>query len=763
MAFAAPVAELPEIKKPIDKRLYLGTPDEITQYVGHKRQAIDAIIAALNQIIKQDKNKERINQATSVKDLFLGLRLQYKILLSELKRNSPTIPSRPKISGSPYKVDDFDRIIAYQQEINSQLSGTDKQYSFLQNRLETLKDVAVDRLADYSELLKTRPEQKLKLYEKYCKLLNLQNEYAILRLRKPRLEKLATALVQEQEFAAELVTRIFTHLQISPKDIDKARDNNRKLEESLQKLSRRNSQQYQELSRQILVYEARLNQLIAKLKQNPQGFSSKDAALIEKERLELINNALQLRLHLLEQEKKNLKIKRQRAAFRVQWLKSHTQQENGTDLSGFIKNWEKIVNRLNQELEETTTAISETSLARTNLTQKLATIRNRIKKASTDQIKNALRALSRQADKTIDNLDKLSLLLTDNDHQFRNIIREINQVLALTRSTISRKARFRVWSQLRYEDFRHKVLQVLYYPLFSFGTSAINLYIILKIILLFFFGLAVLRFIRRKIEHLLAKRVGMSPGAINSITTLGYYASILICTMLILSLAGLDLSQLSIILGALGVGIGFGLQTITNNFISGIILLSEQSVKVGDYITLADGVVGEVRKMAIRSTVIRTADGEDIIVPNSDLISNQVRTWSYGDDDWRRLDIPFGVTYDADPDEVARLAEKAAREVNITREDYRHKISVFFEGFGDNSLDFSIRVWCRMTNLKAPAGLKTDYYFALFRKLKAAGIEIPYPQRDLHLRSLSPELKKEFKEWNLESRDDSGTNEKISK
>ncbi|MEA3545377.1 MAG: mechanosensitive ion channel, partial [Thermodesulfobacteriota bacterium] len=228
----------------------------------------------------------------------------------------------------------------------------------------------------------------------------------------------------------------------------------------------------------------------------------------------------------------------------------------------------------------------------------------------------------------------------------------------------------------------------------------------------------------------------MSSGAINSITTLGYYACLLIGTLIILSSAGLDLSQLSIILGALGVGIGFGLQAITNNFISGIILLTEQTIKVSDYVHLGDGVVGEVKKMSIRTTTVRTVEGEDIIVPNSDFISTRVNTWTY-DDDWRRLNIPFGVSYDSDPDEVKRLAEAAAREVGITQEDFIHPVLVFFEGFGDNSLDFSIRVWCRMTHLKAPSGLKSDYYFALFRKLKEAGITIPFPQRDLHLQSVS--------------------------
>lgn len=207
---------------------------------------------------------------------------------------------------------------------------------------------------------------------------------------------------------------------------------------------------------------------------------------------------------------------------------------------------------------------------------------------------------------------------------------------------------------------------------------------------------------------------------------------------------GVNLSQLTVIFGALGVGIGFGLQTIANNFISGIILLTEQVIKSGDIINLENGVTGEVKKVAIRSTIIRTVNGDDVIVPNSELVSNKVNTWTYGDD-WRRLTIPFGVSYASDPDEIVRLALEAAREVEITREDVSHPVCIFFEGYGDNSLDFSIKVWCRMFQLRALSGLRSDYYFSLFKKLKKAGIEIPFPQRDLHLQSISPKVEKSLK------------------
>ncbi|MEA3224133.1 MAG: mechanosensitive ion channel, partial [Thermodesulfobacteriota bacterium] len=147
-----------------------------------------------------------------------------------------------------------------------------------------------------------------------------------------------------------------------------------------------------------------------------------------------------------------------------------------------------------------------------------------------------------------------------------------------------------------------------------------------------------------------------------------------------------------------------------------------------------------------------TFNGDDIIVPNSEFVSGRVNSWTYGDD-WRRLNIPFGVSYDSDPDEIVKLATEAAREVEITAEDRDHPIRIFFEGYGESSLDFSIRVWCRMTRLRIHSGLVSDYYFVLFRKLKEAGVVIPFPQQDLHLQSVSPEFSTIFKKKSEDSKE----------
>jgi small-conductance mechanosensitive channel len=282
-----------------------------------------------------------------------------------------------------------------------------------------------------------------------------------------------------------------------------------------------------------------------------------------------------------------------------------------------------------------------------------------------------------------------------------------------------------------------RTLAAAYHPFLSFKDIHISIAALLKFIFLIILALLLLRMLRGKTAAMLERRTRLTPGTAASVATLGYYAAAALVFLVILNTVGINLTQLTVIFGALGIGIGFGLQAIMNNFVSGIILLAERVIKTGDIVNLDDGLIGEVKHIAIRATVIRTVNGNDVIVPNSEFISGRVNSWTYGDD-WRRLSVPFGVSYDADPDEVARLAAAAARAVEITREDEAHPVLVFFEGFGDSSLNFCLKVWCRMRLLRPGTGLHSDYYFALFRKFKEAGIEIPFPQRDLRLRSVSP-------------------------
>jgi len=288
-------------------------------------------------------------------------------------------------------------------------------------------------------------------------------------------------------------------------------------------------------------------------------------------------------------------------------------------------------------------------------------------------------------------------------------------------------------------------MRILTRPLWKIGGISVTLLGIFKLSVVLIAGLVALRYLRRKLEHLLVKRFSLPASLVNSVTTLIYYFLLVILFLVALSSAGVDLTQVGILFGALGVGIGFGLQAITSNFISGIILLMEGSLKPGDLVELEDGTLGVVQEINMRATIIRTFDGEDILVPNSEFINKRVSTWTYGDD-WRRIHIPFGVAYGTDPELVKEVITEVARQVPLTEEDEEHPVRVWFEGFGDNALNFALVVWIRQSRAKrALTGIKSDYYYAIHRALLKAGIEIPFPQRDLHLRSVSPQVFSAFR------------------
>ncbi len=193
---------------------------------------------------------------------------------------------------------------------------------------------------------------------------------------------------------------------------------------------------------------------------------------------------------------------------------------------------------------------------------------------------------------------------------------------------------------------------------------------------------------------------------------------------------GVNLSSLVVFGGAVGVGIGLGLQNVVSNFVAGLILLIEQPIRIGDRIETKD-TLGDVVRIAARSTWIRTNDNVVIIVPNSEFINNSVTNWTANDPNVR-VPLPVGVGYKSNPEQVrALLLQAAAANPDVLADP---SPDVLFIGYGDNSLTFTLRVWTS-TRTHAPMILKSDLYFAVFKLFSEHGIELPFPQRDLHLRS----------------------------
>lgn len=282
----------------------------------------------------------------------------------------------------------------------------------------------------------------------------------------------------------------------------------------------------------------------------------------------------------------------------------------------------------------------------------------------------------------------------------------------------------------RLSSFWGKLSELFAIPIFSIGSTSITFSLIFYLLASSLF----LLFVSKKLKNILVNRIlkkyGLEYGTSKSIGTIFYYFLIVIGFFVIIQATGIDLTGLSLIAGALGVGIGFGLQNVTNNFISGIIILFERPIKEGDRIEVGD-IRGDVVKISARSTTILTNDNISIIVPNSEFINSKVINWSHNDRNVR-FQFPVGVAYKEDP----KLIRKLLIDVSAENHGVLKKPSpeVLFENFGDSSLNFKLAVWTS-DYIDKPNILKSQLYFAIFKKFRENNIEIPYPQRDLNLKT----------------------------
>lgn len=215
-----------------------------------------------------------------------------------------------------------------------------------------------------------------------------------------------------------------------------------------------------------------------------------------------------------------------------------------------------------------------------------------------------------------------------------------------------------------------------------------------------------------------------------------HYIVIVIAVVLALEAAGVPIARFTVFAGALGVGLGFGLQAIFSNFVSGLILLFDRSLKVGDFVELESGVHGEVRDIKIRATTIVTNDNIDILVPNSEFVAGRVVNWTHREVS-RRMRVKFGVAYGSDKELVKKAALEAATDVPFTLAlDGPRRPQVWLVKFGDSSMDFELVVWLNAEATKRPSAVNAAYLWAIDTALCKYGIEIPFPQQDLHIRSL---------------------------
>jgi small-conductance mechanosensitive channel len=264
-------------------------------------------------------------------------------------------------------------------------------------------------------------------------------------------------------------------------------------------------------------------------------------------------------------------------------------------------------------------------------------------------------------------------------------------------------------------------------------TAASILGLVFILVFVWWFSAAVERTLRRVALH------GRSPEThttVYAFTRLIRYVVWIVGTLIGLTYLGFELTSLAFLGGAIGVGIGFGLQNIFSNFISGIIILVEKTLKIGDYVDLQSGVRGTVTEISMRYTRVTTNDSVDILVPNSEFINGRVTNWTFNERS-RRIRVPFGVAYGSDKNAVREAAIAAAmsvRDQGLIIDD-AHQPVVLLLAFGDSSLNFELRVWVGPKLISRPGGTTSRLLWALEEELTKRGIEIPNPQRDINWRS----------------------------
>ena len=271
--------------------------------------------------------------------------------------------------------------------------------------------------------------------------------------------------------------------------------------------------------------------------------------------------------------------------------------------------------------------------------------------------------------------------------------------------------------------------------LFTINETPVTLLGLLRILVILSIAWWLSKVIRHALDRFAQRNEAINRAALYTTGRLFHYVILTIGIFVGLSSIGLDFTKLALFVSALGVGLGFGLQAIFSNFVAGLIILFERSLEVGDFVELESGVTGEVREINIRSTLITTNDNIDILVPNSEFVNGRVINWTLREA-YRRLRVRFGVAYGTDKELVKTAALEAAAAVPYTlTSPANRRPQVWLVEFGDSSLNFELVVWLKPEAVSRPSAVQAAYTWEIETALKKYAIEIPFPQRDLHLRS----------------------------
>lgn len=278
-------------------------------------------------------------------------------------------------------------------------------------------------------------------------------------------------------------------------------------------------------------------------------------------------------------------------------------------------------------------------------------------------------------------------------------------------------------------------------PIFTLNGSPISMLKIILAIFIFLIGIFGGGFYKTSIKRITNNSKSINLATRTILSNIGNYVIVITAFFVALNVMGIDLSSMALVAGALSVGIGFGLQNIVSNFVSGIILMFERSIKIGDFVELSDTLRGHVSDIRMRSTTLNTNGNIDVIVPNRNFIEGNVINWTMHDK-LKRFDIPFGVAYGTKLEHVIdviveAVANSGYKDILVTQDKYTN---VIMTGLGSSSVNFTLQVWIHGEEILAPSKTTSRFLIIIYNTLYAHGIEIPFPQHDLHIKSLDKDI-----------------------
>lgn len=473
--------------------------------------------------------------------------------------------------------------------------------------------------------------------------------------------------------------------------------------------------------------------------------------IIEEEKQNLLSYQLQYAYYKIQKSNIEERLKQLKANERLQInaLFNYLTKIKEFDLSLLSKELEQIQSKINKLIQEKTSfelelekeSIEENNKNIESINKKIETLDLQIQDLTQTVLnilfkQNIFNIINKNEKELLRNYiaksEKIDNLSIKNKNYFEKIDAFIKD---LARKHLGNTKLFLSNSIYQSQDILKQAWIYITSPIFVYNEKAITLFSLIKAILFIIIGFIIGIVYKKWLNNLSKKWPNMSQMSLKLSSNVGFYIIIIITFMITMSGLGIDMTSISLIAGALSIGIGFGLQTVVSNLIAGVILMFERTIRIGDIIEINDLLKGTVTDIRIRSTTIKTFDNIDIVVPNSSFIQNNVINWTL-EDPSRRLHIPFGVAYGTKIEKVKEVVLKELEDSDLkyVRNNEDKKPEIRLENMNTSSVDLELLVWIKANDKIQPNSLKSDFLILIYNSLYKNDIEIPFPQLDLHIK-----------------------------